>query len=599
VLKNEYGQDVLQVRSEVQEESGNKIFVDVDKSSGVEGFLYSTNAYFDASLKRLYVGKQYLPTDILTFKGRVADQPLLVEFFGGSANEFNLFAWNRILHATDESGQSYSYVTVTPTGLEFTYDVGTKQFVFGENVTGRVDILVEAVFGEAVKVCTWMAGNTFSFDFDDIQFDGLYLNGVGEVNNITKNKYLRLYNEAPDQETVISFEETLDLRKMLTVKNSIRTETYFLDEPIDLMNEINLRSRLVAADLLVNDSFVAEFFPEQVLQPIGFKLAAYDGNFLNLYDNLRSVADAAEIDTGLIRTTVMGGSYDAPALSMGNQLSGGSSGLDATLADYLEALVEAGSLNDITIVIAPGVDDATMHMLLGDHCQEMFGHGKYRISIGGVGLGETLEEKVARTSILNNERFSLIGDGLQLKDPVTGVKRMFSGSIAVAPFVGQLLAQNYYTSLTNQTLRNAYNVENHYDDAQHNVLHEARMITFYFDAGVKIVDAITTSTYNAYEDIHMLRIFDAVSHSLQVVMKGNVGEVNMPPRWGYILAKMQKYLETLVSVGAISDFKLLNEVRAEDIVSKRFRFRVGVIPVFPVKYIEGFVDIVPPTFVQV
>jgi hypothetical protein len=62
---------------------------------------------------------------------------------------------------------------------------------------------------------------------------------------------------------------------------------------------------------------------------------------------------------------------------------------------------------------------------------------------------------------------------------------------------------------------------------------------------------------------------------------------------------MQKYLETLVSVGAISDFKLLNEVRAEDIVSKRFRFRVGVIPVFPVKYIEGFVDIVPPTFVQV
>jgi hypothetical protein len=66
-----------------------------------------------------------------------------------------------------------------------------------------------------------------------------------------------------------------------------------------------------------------------------------------------------------------------------------------------------------------------------------------------------------------------------------------------------------------------------------------------------------------------------------------------------VIGKMRKMLTGLVDVGALLDFKILNEVRPEDLVAKRYRVRVGVIPVFPVKYIEGFIDIIPPTFVEV
>jgi hypothetical protein len=42
------------------------------------------------------------------------------------------------------------------------------------------------------------------------------------------------------------------------------------------------------------------------------------------------------------------------------------------------------------------------------------------------------------------------------------------------------------------------------------------------------------------------------------------------------------------------DFTILNETMPQDLVDRRFRFRVGLIPVFPIKYVEGEIDILPP-----
>lgn len=221
------------------------------------------------------------------------------------------------------------------------------------------------------------------------------------------------------------------------------------------------------------------------------------------------------------------------------------------------------------------------------------------MAFGGVTLGESMDDKIQRTAVMENERFVLVGDGLQLKDPITGMKKVFSGSIAVMAVIGQMLGQKYYESLTDKKMRNAYGLEHYYNDAELNVLHEARLVVFEFDAGVKIVDGITTSTKNAFEDVHMIRVFDVISRSLQVIMRNSAGEANLPPTWSFVIGKMRKMLTGLVDVGALLDFKILNEVRPEDLVAKRYRVRVGVIPVFPVKYIEGFIDIIPPTFVEV
>lgn len=601
VLKDAYGIDLLGIRSEVQDADANKIQVDVDVSSGVEGFLYTANAIYDSETQALSLINSYEDTDLLIMQGTVGLQQIFVYFFAQSGSHiYSTFDWTGILSARDENDVEYVFVgnNMAVSGYEFSYDTANKQLLFGHVIVGKVKIRVSILSGQTVEYeFVNVSSSVLSFDFVNFEFGSLYLNGVGKKVDITHKNHVRLYNNSVSDDIYITFLQNVVTNEFeLHVHNSERSETFVYSEHI--VDEINLQSRLIAAEFLIPWGVIPNYVNEVKLEPLGFKLTAYNGDYLTEYDNLIDAEDALSIDSGLIRVSLLGNKYAKPLMVMGERLSGGSAGTNPTMADYLEGLEDARSLKDVTIIIAPGVADGTLHAVLGDHCLEMFQHGKAMISFGGVALGEQVQEKMSRTSVINNERFVLIGDGLELKDPVTNTRQYFSGAMAVSAVVGKLLSQLYYESLTEKLLDHAYGIEHDYykDDAQVNELHEARMILFKFDNGVKIIDGITTSTKNAYEDIYMVRVFDVISRAINQLMVDAVGKINMPPTWGYVLGKLQKFLETLVGVGAILDFKLLNEVQPQDIVDKRYKFRVGIVPVFPIKYIEGFVDIIPPSF---
>ena len=180
-------------------------------------------------------------------------------------------------------------------------------------------------------------------------------------------------------------------------------------------------------------------------------------------------------------------------------------------------------------------------------------------------------------------------------DPQTVRKKLYAPAVAVVPFVATLVSYPFYTCLTYKYLVNAFGVENEYDDAQHNDLHQNRLITFRINQGIQIVDAITTSHWNAYEDIHTVRTFDVISRGVNSAMQKAIGRSNMPPTWAFVFGLIRRFLELLRDSQAIMDFRINNEMAPQDLVDRRFKFRIGVIPVFPIKYVEGIIDIIPPT----
>ena len=614
ILLDRLSKPLLLVQSSTQDSDGNQIRVDVDKSSGVELYLGSRNVVYDNLAQQMIIPTVYDRSDLLTFEGNIGNQQFFVDFFcDGLAYEYgmigdklqatlSLSAWTSIVSVSEGSRQ----VPFLGTNVELVegaciYDSSLKRLIFADDISNKwLEISARLVSGHSIIYRVKSDVNFVDMNFADFNFIAAYLNGSGKVNDVTFNKGIRLYNNAVTSIPSVEFKD-VNGKKMLFVSDEEFSESYELTSIEEFVATVNLSSRLIAAESVTNDSDMAfDFFASRLMQPIGFKITAYNGSYVDVYDNLFSAGDAVEkITTGLIRVKSLGSEYGEAASTVGLQLQGGSSGLTPNLNKYLSGLQAARSLNDVTVIVAPGVSDATMHYMLGDHCQEMFTHGKHVMAFGGVGIGETIENKIKRTATLNNERFVLVGDGLKLQDPVTGIKQVFSGSIAVMAVIGQILALKYYESATDRKVQNAYGLEHYYDDAELNVLHEARMVVFEFDAGVKTVDCITTSTKNAFEDVHMVRVFDVISRNLQVIMRNSAGESNLPPTWSFVMGKMRKMLKGLVDVGALLDFRVLNEVRPEDLVAKRYRVRVGVIPVFPVKYIEGFVDIIPPTFVEV
>jgi hypothetical protein len=379
-----------------------------------------------------------------------------------------------------------------------------------------------------------------------------------------------------------------------------KVEHYVARTTEELGLAINAYSLLVTTEWTGLGTEAVPLMPVTAFQPAGVRVTVYDGETVETFDDLADADEFAGTTSTLVTFTVIGANGALrPTNAVGTLLSGGSAGMKPTVADYIEAVAEAEAMNDVTIILAPGVSDETFHAIMKDHCEKMAAIGKYRVALAGCGLDESEAQKLKRTSVMASERLCMVGDGLMMFDPFNGIKKIMPGSMAVCSIVGLLLSLPYYVSLTHKYLRNAYGVENKYDDAQHNVLHEGRMITFNLNNGVQIHDGITTSTKNAYEDLHMVRTFDVISRGVRRAMVRATGEANMPPTWGYVLGIVQKLLEGLKKVGAIMDFKVLNEVKVQDIVDRRFRLRIGVVPVFPVKYVEGYVDIVPPTFVEI
>lgn len=285
----------------------------------------------------------------------------------------------------------------------------------------------------------------------------------------------------------------------------------------------------------------------------------------------------------------------------------GKDDITPAVLDYSEALKEAEFERDITIVLAPGASDWGVHMLMNQHCVKMDNIGLYRNAFAGVGLNETLTERKSRTdggtvgglavSGFDSRRLWYMGEGGYIIDQVTGSRKLVSGATLTAAMCGKLVSQDYWISLTYKYLTNVLAAEGKRDLAWQESLHESRLIGLQVDNGLQIVDGISTSTKNAFEDINVVRIIDTVSRAVNEAMKKAIGRGNVPNTWSFVVGLIYKALETLNSVGAIaSNFEVINEVSPTDIVSKRFPLRVKIAPVFPIKYVETEIDIIPPAF---
>jgi len=629
-LEDAMGDEVLHIRSMGQSSEDNYTFVDVDASTNRQAYLVKPNAIFDSAFGFLQTDIVYGATDRIIFDGgRLSTgDSFRLSFFGdGATDKFELFNWGEITPGVPfiiTDGQvTYDYAG--PDVAVADLAVGTYSWVPGTKELRLAPAPVPGVFNLMIKgqmtsygefdLSLSCNGSQSSFDlnyvYSDINFKSLFINGIGEQFNQRFSRLVRLYTNSAFvalkgvklSVTMGSDAGTYKVILSAGLGASAQTEVYDNNATLlDIINKIERNSVLVrASGMVANTNQQPATCNDISFAPIGVMVTVRNTltNLAETFDDLPNVqAIVQDINTSsqmIIAAPVFGQDHKTPKTVSDVQLSGGVSGLNPSTMDYLDALAEAESQLDVTIVIAPGVDDEAFHALLNNHCHLMSGRGHYRTTFVGGKLGETIEQKKRRTRIVNSQRMCIVGDGLYLIDPQIVRKKLYAPSVAVVPLVATLVSYPFYTCLTYKYLTNAYGVENEYDDAQHNDLHQHRLITFRINQGIQIVDCITTSAWNAYEDIHTVRTFDVISRGVNKAMQKAIGRSNMPPTWAFVFGLIRRFLELLRDTQAIMDFNIANEMAPQDLVDRRFRFRIGIVPVFPIKYVEGEIDIIPPT----
>lgn len=633
-LFNDMQTEIINVTSLSQSRDANNITVDVDASTNREAYLVRPNASYDPMTGLLQTEETYTSSDRLFFDAiRTSDSlPFRIEFYGNGNNQnFSLFTWSPVNSSApfiitdgqttfEYAGDNLPVESLNPD--QYSYDSGAKELRFGSApAPGSYNLMINTLcpFGNArITVPSNGVSKTYSLNFvsSEVQFNHLYVNGIGSQYDQRFLRLVRLYTVSQYismRGVVVSLSpgtniNTAKMRLIAGTGTNMKTEVYDnLQNLSDIVNRVNSTSALIQADALTSNlDALPSYCSDLPFVPIGVMITIRNGMEEEKFDDLRSAEHISEVvnngtnGSDLVNMQVIGlNAHELPSLISDVKLSGGNSGSNPAVVDYLDALAEAEAILDITIVIAPGVDDEAFHGLMKDHCELSARRGNYRLAFVGGRLGETMERKKARTRAFNSERLAYIGDGLHLVDPQDGRRKLYAPSVVVAPFAAQVVSLPFYVPQTYKYITNAYGVEHEYDDAQHNDLHWARLITFRINNGVQIVDAITTSTKSAYEDIHMMRIYDVVSRGVNKAMEKAIGKTNMPPTWAFVLGLIQKFLETLRNIGAIMDFRLLNEVRPQDLVDRRFKFRISLIPTFPIKYVESEIDLIPPTYVPI
>lgn len=647
---------ILNVRSFGQSEWYNNTIIDIDDSTNREAYLTKANAVFDTVLGQLQVVQTYTANDRLIFDGRrglvAGGDDFRLAFFGdGETKNFGLFEFGAIdadagvPFVVTDGQYTFTYTNDPAQVVEgtdyFTYNATTKQLTFAKApCAGHYNLLIKGTAGFGDFDLT-MHGDgvktVFSLDFtpfSNIVFKALYVNGIGAQFDQKNIRLVRLYTESQyvalkgvKLKVSVGTNGVGYSKIELTCGRgaNLRYEKYDNMRTLkEITEEINSKSNLVRAEGMASDlNQVPSPCEEHEFRPIGVMLTirneSASGQIVEKFDDMRDADSIVQKVNGTVngsRLVVMEviGAYGAhtPAVSyqaglvVSVQLKGGASGQDADTIDYLDALSEAETSLDVTVVIAPGVSDAAFHDLMNSHCHTMSKRGYYRTCAVGGAAGETIEQKIARTRMLNSERLCMIGTGVAMIDPRGDLvlergtmvrkvqKTVFPPSVAVVPFVAQLVSQPFWVCQTYKYLMNAYGVDVEYDDAQHQELHEHKVVTFRINNGVQIVDAITTSQWNAYEDIHTVRTFDVVSRGVNKAMLMAIGKSNLPPTWAYVTGLIRRFLESLRNTNAIMDFSILNETMPQDLVDRRFKIRIGLIPVFPIKYVEGEIDIMPP-----
>ena len=339
---------------------------------------------------------------------------------------------------------------------------------------------------------------------------------------------------------------------------------------------------------------------------VGVLVTIYDGVTTEAFDNLTDVESVATaINSATTGSRLVYAEYnevDADAVlanAIATQLSGGDSGdTNVPTTAYVAALAKAEMHKDVTLVIAPGVEDATFHNLIKVHCELMSNkkNKAYRTGFVGCGLALDLEERLQLTATLGSERLCYLAQGGYLMNPVDASKTLYPASVLISCIAGKIMSQAFYTPVIYSSLSNVMDIEFRWDSDTQDLVHQENMISLDIQGGqVIIIDCITTSDVSAYEDIHLMRIYDQVSRDVGNTLRLSIGRPNSDATFTWAKGLVTRSLTTLKNVGAIASFNVLNETTPDDKLLKNFRLKVEIEPILPIKYGYGQIDLLPPS----
>jgi hypothetical protein len=338
----------------------------------------------------------------------------------------------------------------------------------------------------------------------------------------------------------------------------------------------------------------------------GSMVTIYNGTTTEIFDNLTDVeAIATAINSATTGSGLVVAEYDAGdatatlANIVGATLSGGDSGDTAVpTTAYVAALSKAELHKDITLVAAPSIEDVTFHNAMKVHSELMSNkkNKAYRIAFAGCGLSLTLAERLLLTATLGSERLCYLAQGGYLMNPVDASSTLYAASVVIMCIIGKIMSQAFYNPVIYSPLSNVMDLEIQWDMDTQDLVHQANMVSLDIQAGsVIIVDCITTSDVSAYEDIHLMRIYDQVSRDLGNTLRLSIGRPNSDTTFTWAKGLVTRSLNTLQKVGAIQGFNVKNDTTPDDKLLKNFRVKVEIVPMLPIKYAYGQIDLLPPS----
>ena len=338
----------------------------------------------------------------------------------------------------------------------------------------------------------------------------------------------------------------------------------------------------------------------------GVLVTIYNGTITESFDNLTDVESvAAAINSATTGSKLVYAEYDEAdetavlAGVIATQLTGGNSGdTNIPTAAYVAALEKAQMHKDVTIVAAPGVEDETFHNSIKVHCELMSNkkNKAYRIGFVGCGLDLDLNERLMLTETLGSERLCYLAQGGYLINPVDASKTLYPASVLIACLIGKIMSQSFYTPVIYSNLSNVTDIEFRWDSDTQDLFHQENMVSLDIQGGqVMVLDCITTSDVSAYEDIHLMRIYDQISRDVGNTLRLSIGRPNSGATFTWAKGLVTRSLNTLKNVGAIASFNVLNETTPDDKLTKSFRLKVEIEPILPIKYGYGQIDLLPPS----
>jgi hypothetical protein len=433
-------------------------------------------------------------------------------------------------------------------------------------------------------------------------------NGAGQVKLITTRAQLEAEYGSAASGSLMSFYAGLVYDYSSTVIKTCRVvNDDYAQASVELLNNDIYPLAVLTLKSKQYSDFANNIYADvEAGSETGVLVTIYDGTSTEEFDNLtdvESVATAinsATIGSKLVYAEFETGSEDAIlAHVVGAQLTGGNSGdTDVLTTAYVAALAKAEQHKDVTLVAAPGIEDATFHNAIKVHCELMSSkkNKAYRIGFVGCGLSLDLETRLQLTETLGSERLCYLTQGGYLINPVDASKTLYPASILIMCLIGRIMSKTFYIPVIYSALSNVMDIEFRWDSDTQDLVHQENMVSLDIQGGnVIVVDCITTSDVSAYEDIHLMRIYDQVSRDIGNTLRLSIGRPNSDATFTWSKGLATRSLTTLKNVGAIAAFNILNETTADDKLLKNFRIKVEIEPILPIKYAYGQIDLLPPS----